>query len=122
MHGSCCFDTRHSPFYPVAHFISKCVIILAFLLVNGFTLSGWKSAQFTNQGIRQGKRRNLGKTAQTLVHFEIVLKHSCLQQGTGSNIFSVQYFKINLRAQLKILMRKRNSNNKNTLKASGKYN
>ena len=81
-----------------------------------------KSAQFTNQGIRQGKRRNLGKTAQTLVRFEIVLKHSCLQQGTGSNIFSVQYFKINLRAQLKILMRKRNSNNKNTLKASGKYN
>ena len=64
-----------------------------------------KSAQFTNQGIRQGKRRNLGKTAQTLVRLEIVLKHSCLQQG--SKIFSVQYFKINIRAQLKILMRKR---------------
>ena len=64
-----------------------------------------KSAQFTNQGIRQGKRRNLGKTAQTLVRLEIVLKHSCLQQG--STIFSVQYFRINIRAQLKILMRKR---------------
>ena len=47
-----------------------------------------KSAQRSNQGIRHGKLRNLGKTSQTLVRLQIVIKHSYLQQER--TILSVQ--------------------------------
>ena len=88
-----------------------------------------KSAKCTNQGIRQGKRRNLCKTSQTLVRLQIVLKHTCLQQASKSSAFII--LNMNIRAHLKIVEThnvlefpnvETHGKNKNKLKAKGKCN